>query len=158
MPLFCPPVFKKVFQTSVFQCCDVVDLLRECFPVKIIHAENVGGNLTDVEIRQVLPVAFRPDLVLAGASPVNVLSVSAVSVVNVSAAGAPNHPGELIRGCGLVPVAPQLERLICLDRAVLQMKVNTAGGLNHHAVDRFCEVILVKGFLPHDPAEDVPDL
>ena len=119
----------------------MVDLLRECFLVKIVHAEDVGGNLADVEVRHVLPVAFRPDLVLAGAAPVNVLSVSAVPVVQVSAAGAPNHPGELIRGCGLVPVAPQLERLVSPDRTVLQMEVNAAGGLNNHAVNRFCEVI-----------------
>ena len=105
----------------------MVDLLRECFPVKIIHAENVGGNLADVEIRRVLTVAFRPDLVLAGAAPVNVLPVSAVSVIKVSAASAPNHPREFIRRCGLVPVAPQLERFKGFDRSVLQMKVDATG-------------------------------
>lgn len=136
----------------------MVDLLHECFPVKNVHAKNICGNLTDVEIRHVLSSAFRPDLVLAGAAPVNILSVSAVSAVQVSAAGAPNHSRELIRGCALVSVASQLERLKDSDRSVLQMKIDAAGGLNHHTVNRLCKEVLVKGFLAHGLAEDVPDL
>ena len=57
-----------------------------------------------------------------------------------------------------MPVAPEFQRFISFDRAVLQMEVYAPRSLHHHPLQRFLKKTFVKFFLPHNLAEDFPYL